>query len=236
MSAEAADPGLLGQTVRLGDLVGMDPELGIGSGVCDVLAHVAAAVSGIDAEGEHLRLAELQKPGQNRNVVQVEDHAAFQSLTDVVVRKEIAAEHHFFAGEPDALGQKDLVDAGAVGSRALLTHDVHDGGIVAALHGIEHLEIGIILAEGAEGPAVVGADLLLVVHVQRSAEAVCQFTDGDPAHGNSVLFDFHRSAFLFVKSVNRWNSNLLPFFLFVKYVSGYFPLLRYICFLRIYCK
>ncbi|MPN39099.1 hypothetical protein SDC9_186625 [bioreactor metagenome] len=191
MCAEALDPGFLGHAVGVEDLVGMDAELRVRSGVCYIFADIALAISGIDPEGEQFGLAELQKARKDGDVVEIEDHAAFETLFYVVVGEEVAAEHDVLAAESDILCQKNFVDAGGVHSGAFLTEDVHDGRVVAGLDRIEHLEVGIVLGEGIVDAPEILPDLLFVVHVGRGSEPGRNFLDRHFADGYLIAYELH---------------------------------------------
>ena len=191
MRAETFDARLFCEPVRFHDLVRVNAELGVRSGVGDEFADVALAVTGVDAERKQFRPAELQKTRQNGDVVEVENHSGFESLFDVVVGEEVSAEHDVFAGEPDAFREQDFIDACAVRAGAFLTQNVHDCGIVAALDRVEHFEIRIIFFESRPDFAVVGANLRLIVDISRCSKRIGDFIDGNAADVNFPVFDFH---------------------------------------------
>ena len=197
MRAETLHSGFLRHAVGIQNLVRVNAELGIRSGVGNIFADVALAVTGVHAEGQHFRLAEFEQTRQNGNVVQIENHAAGKSLTDIVIGKEVAAEHHIFTAESDIFRQQDFIHAGGVNSRAFLTQNIHNRRIVAGFHRIKHLEIRIILRKSIIDFAVIPADFLFIIYIKRGAETGSQLFHRNVADRDLISNKFHNSLLLY---------------------------------------
>lgn len=201
--AETLDARLFRELVGFHDLVRMNSEFGVGTGVRDEFADIALAVTGIDAERKDFRLAELEQARQEGDVVEVEDDPAFQSLPDVVVGQEVAAEHHVFAAEPDMFCEQDFIDAGCIDAGAFLAQNIDDRRIVAGLDGIEHFEVGIMFCERIESAPVIFPDLLLVVNISGGSELCRDIRCRNLADGYLVTDEFHCESpcFIFLHAV-----------------------------------
>ena len=196
VGAETLDAGLLGHPVRVHDVLRVHAELCLRACVRDELAHVAPSVPGVYAEAQDFGAPVFEDAGQERGVVQVEDHAAVEALSDVFVGQKVAAEHDILAVQADFPCELDFRDAGGVDPGPLLSEDVGNGQVVAGLDGVEEAEVSVVFAERAEGPPEVGADSLLLVNVSRGAVLLSDGRGGYVLEGNRLAVDAHGGCFL----------------------------------------